>query len=61
MIQIIMVIILKMKYQMEVYNLCNNSIQLLEIILKMIEENNLQNDQKILDWLDKINSISVKW
>lgn len=46
---------------MEVYNLCDNSIQLLEIILKMIEENNLQNDQKILDWLDKINSISVKW
>ena len=41
MIQIIMVIILKMKYQMEVYNLCDNSIQLLEIILKMVEENNL--------------------
>lgn len=61
MIQIIMVIILKMKYQMEVYNLCDNSVQLLEIILKMVEENNLQNDQKILDWLDKINSISVKW
>lgn len=46
---------------MEIYNLCDNSIQLLEIILKMIEENNLQNDQKILDWLDKINTISVKW
>ena len=46
---------------MEVYNLCDNSIQLLEIILKIVEENNLQNDQKILDWLDKINSISVKW
>ena len=61
MIQIIMGIILKMKYQMEVYNLCDNSVQLLEIILKMVEENNLQNDQKILDWLDKINSISVKW
>lgn len=41
MIQIIMGIILKMKYQMEVYNLCDNSIQLLEIILKMVEENNL--------------------
>ena len=49
------------KSKMEVYNLCDNSIQLLEIILKMVEENNLQNDQKILDWLDKINSISVKW
>lgn len=46
---------------MEVYNLCDNSVQLLEIILKIVEENNLQNDQKILDWLDKINSISVKW
>lgn len=49
------------KSKMEIYNLCDNSIQLLEIILKMVEENNLQNDQKILDWLDKINSISVKW
>lgn len=46
---------------MEVYNLCDNSIQLLEIILKMIEENNLQNDQKILDWLDKINTISIRY
>lgn len=50
-----------LKNQMEVYNLCDNSVQLLEIILKIVEENNLQNDQKILDWLDKINSISVKW
>ena len=41
MIQIIMGIILKTKYQMEVYNLCDNSIQLLEIILKIVEENNL--------------------
>lgn len=49
------------KSKMEIYNLCDNSIQLLEIILKIVEENNLQNDQKILDWLDKINSISVKW
>lgn len=46
---------------MEIYNLCDNSIQLLEIILKMIEENNLQNDQKILDWLDKINAISIRF
>lgn len=29
------------KSKMEVYNLCDNSIQLLEIILKMVEENNL--------------------
>lgn len=42
------------------YNACQLSILMLENIWKDIESNNLQNSQFCLDWLDKINEISIR-
>lgn len=42
------------------YNMCGASIHLLEEIWKMIEKAEMQNEQFVLDWLDKINEISVR-
>lgn len=39
---------------------CDKSIELLEAIWKEIELNKLENAQITLDWLDKINEISIR-
>lgn len=36
------------------------SIEVIEEIYKQIEEENLLNDQRVIDWLDKLNEISVR-
>lgn len=42
------------------YNMCKMSIIMLESIWKDINENNLQDSQMCLDWLDSINEISIR-
>lgn len=42
------------------YHLCRGSINLLEKIWAMIEESGMQNEQFTLDWLDKLNEISIR-
>lgn len=46
--------------QNRLYNMCQMSILMLENIWKDIIENNLQNSQMCLNWLDKINEISTR-
>lgn len=46
--------------QNRLYNMCKMSILMLEDIWKAIETNNLQDSQMCLDWLDKINEISIR-
>ena len=43
------------------WNMCQLSIEMLEELMKQIEEAKLQNEQFVLDWLDKINELSVKY
>ena len=43
------------------WNMCQLSIGMLEELMRQIEEAKLQNEQFVLDWLDKINEISVKY
>lgn len=43
------------------YNMCQLSIKMLNELMKQIEKEGLQNEQFVLDWLDKINEISVKY
>jgi hypothetical protein len=44
----------------EILNLCDISVQLLNGIWNIIKKENMENEQIILDWLDKINEISVR-
>lgn len=46
--------------QNRIYHMCQMSILMLDGIWKDIVENNLQNSQMCLDWLDKINEISIR-
>ena len=50
--------------QMNMCNVINDlydqSINLCNIIHKLVVENNLSNTQEYLDWLDKLNEISVR-
>ena len=41
-------------------DLMDESIKLLDEIWTYIKENNLENNQKVLDWLDTINEISIR-
>lgn len=41
-------------------NLLDSSVQLIEELFNTLKENNLLNDQRVLNWLDKINEISVR-
>ena len=41
-------------------NKCQISIKMLNGLMEQIEEAKLQNEQFVLDWLDKINELSVK-
>ena len=43
-----------------IYNMCQLSILMLENIWKDIVGNQLQDTQMVLDWLDKLNEISVR-
>lgn len=43
------------------WNLCQISIKMLEELMKQIEDAKLTNEQFVLDWLDKINELSVKY
>ena len=42
-------------------NKCQISIKMLNELMEQIEEAKLQNEQFVLDWLDKINELSVKY
>lgn len=42
------------------YHMCRASIHILEEIWTMIEKEEMYNEQFVLDWLDKINEISVR-
>lgn len=44
----------------KLYNMCRASIHVLEEIWTMIEKAEMTNEQFVLDWLDKINEISVR-
>lgn len=41
-------------------DLMDESVKLLDEIWTYIKENNLENNQKVLDWLDTINEISIR-
>lgn len=40
--------------------LFQNSIELCEIIYKLVNEKHLNNSQEFLDWQDKLNELSVR-
>lgn len=42
------------------YNMCQMSIQMLNELWNQIEKAEMTNEQFCLDWLDKINEISVR-
>jgi hypothetical protein len=42
------------------YNMCQMSIQMLDELWNQIEKADMINEQFCLDWLDKINEISVR-
>ena len=41
-------------------DLMDESVKLLDQIWTYIKENDLHNNQKVLDWLDTINEISIR-
>lgn len=41
-------------------NLLDSSVQFIEELFNTLKENNLLDDQRVLNWLDKINEISVR-
>ena len=43
------------------WHMCQVSVSMLEELMRQIEKHDLQNAQFVLDWLDKINDLSVKW
>lgn len=43
------------------WQMCQVSVSMLEELMRQIEKYDLQNEQFVLDWLDKINELSVKW
>lgn len=44
----------------DIDKLLDSSLVFIEGVFTFIKENNLLNDQRVLDWLDKINEISVR-
>lgn len=44
----------------KLFNICQASISMLEKVWEMIKKAEMQNEQFVLDWLDKINEISVR-
>lgn len=43
------------------WHMCQLSVSMLEELMRQIEKEGLQNEQFVLDWLDKINEISVRY
>ena len=43
------------------WSMCQVSIEMLEELMRQIEQHKLQDEQFVLDWLDKMNEISVKY
>lgn len=43
------------------WHMCQVSISMLNELMRQIEENDLKNEQFVLDWLDELNELSVKW
>lgn len=41
-------------------NFCNDILERTTAAVNYIKRNNLQNDQWVLDWIDKINKLSVE-
>lgn len=44
----------------KLYTMCQASVHLLNELWRMIEKAEMTNEQFVLDWLDKINEISVR-
>lgn len=44
----------------QLYHLCNASIHMLNELWRMIEKEEMYNEQFVLDWLDKLNEISIR-
>ena len=44
----------------QLYHLCKASIHMLNELWRMIENQEMQNEQFVLDWLDEINEISIR-
>ena len=42
-------------------NVCNEYVKLLEALIDYLVDNGYSNSQEFLDFLDKINSISVRY
>jgi len=43
------------------WHMCQVSISMLNELMRQIEENDLKNEQFVLDWLDELNELSIKW
>lgn len=41
-------------------NFCNDILERITTAVGYIKYNNMQNDQWVLDWIDKINKLSVE-
>lgn len=44
----------------KLYAMCQASLHVLEELWKMIEKAGMKDEQFVLDWLDKVNEISVR-
>lgn len=44
----------------KLYTMCQESVHVLNELWKMIEKAEMKDEQFVLDWLDKINEISVR-
>lgn len=42
------------------YNTCQATINVLEEVWRMIEKAGMKDEQFVLDWLDKLNEISIR-
>lgn len=47
--------------KIKVEDMCNMTLSLVEEITNIIKEENLQDEQFVLDFLDKLNELSVKF
>lgn len=45
----------------ELYNLSKTLLLMVEQLIDRIEKENLQNEQFVLDFLDKLNELSIKF
>lgn len=44
----------------EIYHMCQASINMLNTLWRIIKKEELYNEQFVLDWLDKVNEISIR-